>query len=272
MKTKEYLDRLHKLSEILEDSEFLLKTEQFPIYNLQTEPYPDEFPILFQPAHLPSIPAKQKILDPVGQVLAVDHYLSRNFSCKLCPDRERGIRAFLRRGRKKLLVLHYTGDSGLGGHTATIKRSNRIVFKSSQIEDFFEELIQETFGFSHEEFFYQEYPGCHFSKKLTQGDWKKRATACDFHVLETVQTESIKGILVLGSAAVLRWTKEFCIENQGKVMAWKFANGEKLPFLITRSPEALVHARENIPEKYEPLRLEMKSHLTNLSKITGGWD
>ncbi|MCC5813340.1 MAG: hypothetical protein JJT78_01170 [Leptospira sp.] len=270
MRTAIYRERLKKLESILQDSVFLLSNSEFPVYNFNHEVYPDEIPLVFQPAKIPTFPDKQTILDPQGEILAVDNYLNRNFACKLCPDRDRGIRGFLIRGRKKLLILHYSGNTG--NATSFIKKSNKTIFRTKDIESCFEELTEKFCNTSYQEYFFQEYPACHFSKEMDTKSWERRTTHCDNHILETVKKEGIKAILVLGSSAVLRWTPEFCKTNQGKIMAWTFSDGTKLPFAITRSPDALHHAKINSPEKYPSILNEMGGVLKNLSQTVGGLD
>jgi hypothetical protein len=271
MKTEEYRNRLVQLDSILQDSIFLLNNEELPIYNSVTESYPDEIPLVFHPARQTAILTNQAILDPAGEVVAVDNYLTRNFSCRLCPDRDRGIRGFLQRGRKKLLILHYTGDSGLTG-SSFIKKNSRSLFRTPDVESCFQELVEKHLNLSYEEFFFQEYPACHFPKNSEPKQWEIRSKNCDIHVLETVQKENIKAILVLGSSAILRWSKTFCQTNQGKILTWKFGDGTTIPFSITRSPEALLHAKKSSPDKFPEIFQEMGRHLTELERIAGGFD
>lgn len=269
MKSIEYKSRLNQLESILRDSYFLLNNENLPIHNFKTEPFPGEIPFVFKPIakdhfHLPD----KTILNPEGEVVAVDHYLTRNFSCKRCIDRERGIRSFLQRGRKKLLILHYSGNSGLKS-AAFAKRSNKIIFRTQEIESLFGDLILDSIKENYEEFFYQEYPGCHFNQKSSPEQWKQRSEECDSQILETITKEGIKAILVLGSSAVLRWEADFCKKNQGKVMNWNFTNQIKIPFLITRSPEALAFAKNKSDSDYNKIFSEMKEHIQKLVKLTG---
>lgn len=270
MNSQEYRKRLESLESILHDSEFLLKSREFPIYSFQTESYPDEIPLVFQPARLSTEAFEQTILDPDGGIVAIDNYLNRNFACKLCPDRDRGIRSFLTRGRKKLLILHYSGDTG--GKNAILKKNNRTIFRTKEIQESFQELIDRSLDTSYEEFFFQEYPACHFSKNMDPENWVRRTSACDEHVWETIQKENIKALLVLGSSAVLRWTPDFCKQNQGKLKVWTFPDGTSIPFAITRSPDALQHAKIHNPERYPVILEEMSQVLRKLHSAVGGFD
>jgi hypothetical protein len=88
-------------------------------------------------------------------------------------------------------------------------------------------------------------------------------------IRESVIKEDIKAILVLGSSAILRWDQDFCRANQGKVMSWNFANQMKIPFLITRSPEALSFAKSKSEEEYLKISSEMKDHIKKLINLAG---
>jgi hypothetical protein len=269
MKSTVYKSRLNQLESILRDSYFLLNNENLPIHNFKMEPFPDEIPFVFKPISKDHFHSQDKtILSPEGEIVAVDQYLTRNFSCKRCIDRERGIRSFIQRGRKKLLILHYSGNSGLKS-AAFAKRSNKIIFRTQEIESLFGELINDSIQENYEEFFYQEYPGCHFNQNSTAEQWQKRSIECDSQILETITKEGIKAILVLGSSAVLRWEPEFCKTNQGKVMNWSFPNQLKIPFLITRSPEALSFAKNKSDSDYLKIFSEMKDHVQKLIKFAG---
>lgn len=270
MKTFAYKERLKKLESIIQDSVFLLNNSEFPIYNRNNENYPDEIPLVFQPAKILPRYGNETVLNPEGEVLAVDNYLNRNFACKFCNDRDRGIRGFLIRGRKKLLILHYTGDTGKGN--TFLKKSNKTIFRTKEIEQCFEELSETFMQSSYREYFFQEYPACHFSKSMDSKSWERRTTFCDSHILETIKKEGIKAILVLGSSAILRWTPEFCKTNQGIVKSWNFSDGTKIPFAITRSPDALLHAKLNAPDKYKSIQKEMGDVLLKLSQVVGGLD
>lgn len=269
MKSTEYKSRLNQLESILRDSHFLLQNKNFPIHHFKSEPFPDEIPLVFKAISKEHFQLPEKtILSSEGEIVAVDQYLTRNFSCKRCVDRERGIRSFLQRGRKKLLILHYSGNSGIKS-ASFAKRSNKIIFRTQEIESLFSELMQESIHENYEEFFYQEYPGCHFNQNSNSGQWQKRSIECDSQILETVIKEDIKAILVLGSSAILRWDQEFCRANQGKVMSWNFANQMKIPFLITRSPEALSFAKSKSEEEYLKISSEMKDHIKKLINLAG---
>jgi len=265
-----YRNRLRILEDILNEAAFLLRNNEFPIHQLNSEILPEDIPLLFQPAQVSAFSSSETILDSQGEILAVENYLTRNFSCRRCPDRDRGIRGFLIRGRKKLLILHYSGNTS--GQNAIFKRSNRIIFRSSEIQSCFQELLESALQTNFEEFYYQEYPGCHFTKNSSQNDWKRRVAACDVHVLETIQKENVKAILILGSSAVLKWDKDFCSRNQGKVMQWNFSEAIEIPYMITRSPEALVYAKQISDEKYNEIFQDMKRHILTLSEAVKGFE
>jgi len=59
------------------------------------------------------------------------------------------------------------------------------------------------------------------------------------------------------------------LKNQGKVMNWNFTNQIKIPFLITRSPEALAFAKNKSDSDFNKIFSEMKEHIQKLVKLTG---
>jgi hypothetical protein len=272
MKSSEYKNRLNQLESILLETNFLIQNHDIPIHHFNSEQFPDEISFIFKPIAIDYFNLPEKaVLSSEGEIISVDNYLTRNFPCKKCKDRERGIRSFLQRGRKKLLILHYSGDTGIKG-SAYAKKSSKTIFRSIEVENSFKDLISEALDENYLEYFYQEYPACHFNTVSNPEDWQRRSIECDSHVLETIQKEKIKAILVLGSSAILRWNSNFCKTNQGKVMNWTFADQTKIPFLITRSPEALVHSKNKSDSDYNNIIQEVKDHILKLYHQVGKFD
>jgi hypothetical protein len=272
MKSSEYKNRLYQLESILLDTNFLLQNQDIPIHHLHHELFPDEINFIFKPIAFDHFSLQEKtVMSSEGEIISVDNYLTRNFPCKKCKERDRGIRSFLQRGRKKLLVLHYSGETGIKG-SLFAKKSSKTIFRSIEVENSFKELIYDSLKENYLEFFYQEYPACHFNADSKSEDWLRRSIECDSHVLETIQKEKIKAILVLGSSAVLRWNPDFCKTNQGKIMNWTFADQTKIPFIITRSPEALIHSKNKSDTEYNILIQEVKDHLIKLQNQVGKFD
>lgn len=222
---------LNLYSEILRDAIELLSLDELPIYNLENEKKPEDFKLEWK-LKLSSIQIPQK---PVLTAKDMD----RNFSCKLCPGKLTSIRGFFHKGTKPLLVLHYTGEykKNAPGYA---KSSPTRIFRTTEAEDVFDRLIQKVFGFSSKELFFQEYPACAFNHNTsTDAEWKQRIEFCESHVLNTIKENSIKGILVTGSAAVLKYGMEGALSLTGKIQ--KFSSyGIELPLMIVRSPEGIL--------------------------------
>lgn len=232
-----------ELKGILRDLKFLIQKNEFPILRKQGEEHLENLDIQWKDswAWLPVTGDSQKAApSQSAKILAKipAKKEDRNFACKFCPERLSAIRHFIVRGRKKILVLHYTGET-IPGKESYVKTSPLKVFRTAEAEDIFERMIQKVFGFSMKEFFYQEFPACLFSQDRSQeGDWKRRTENCKAHVLETIQEEGIQGIVLLGAAATLYFGKEEASRQMGRTL--EFIPGT--PMIVLRSPEAILAA------------------------------
>lgn len=252
-----YYKRLSLLEAILNESQYLLSNGEFPIYHLNSEPIPDEIYIHFQPLQTPQ-PPSQTVLNENAEIVSIENYLTRNFSCTKCLDRSRGIRNFLSRGRKKILFLHYSGATK---PNEKLTKTGKTILKSQLAQEELASVIKNSFSLPLEEFFFQEFPACHFNPNLNPQEWERRCKNCEYHILETVRKEDIKLIIILGNSAILRWSKEFCNENLGRVFLWELEEGFKIPSMILRSPEALLFAKSKSNEEYKSLKNTMQEQL-----------
>ncbi|TGJ99118.1 hypothetical protein EHO59_14660 [Leptospira semungkisensis] len=233
---------LRELKGILQDLKFLIQTDQFPILKKQGELDPNDLDLNWKESwNWPLVSSsKPQASMPGIQVRTPVKKDDRNFTCKLCPDRLSAVRHFLIRGRKKILVLHYTGETS-PGKESYVKTSPLKVFRSPEAENVFDRMIQKVFGFTMKEFYYQEFPGCLFSQdRSNESDWKRRTENCRIQVNETVQEEGIQGIILLGAAATLLFGKEEATKQMGKTL--EFQPG--VPMIVLRSPEAILAAEQ----------------------------
>lgn len=232
-----------ELKGILQDFKFLVQKGEFPIFRRQGEKDPQDLDLEWKDSwNWSSIGSKkQKETSMPGiQMRIPPKKEDRNFSCKLCPDRLSAVRHFIIRGRKKILVLHYTGET-VSGKGSYVKTSPLKIFRTSEAEDVFDRMIQKVFGFTMKEFYFQEFPGCLFSQDRSgEEDWKRRTQNCKVQVQETIQEEGIQGIILLGAAATLLFGKEEALKQMGKTL--EFQPGT--PMVVLRSPEAILAAEQ----------------------------
>ncbi|XDD48699.1 hypothetical protein AB3N59_09530 [Leptospira sp. WS92.C1] len=225
------------LGRILGDLRFLIQKKQIPILQFSGEKPPETTELIWKEETWDSTEQNKDLqLEAEGiQVRRPARAAERNFICKLCTERISAIRNFLVKGRKPILVLHYTGEI-VPGRPSFSKTSPDQVFRTKDAEDLFGRMIQKQFGFSHKEFYYQEYPACIFNQtKSNASDWKTRTEKCETQVKETIDSENIKGIILLGSSAIAVYGKEKALEMMGRTL--DFLPG--IPMIVLRSPEAI---------------------------------
>lgn len=234
---------LAELKGILQDLRFLIQKREIPIRRKQGEPDPETMELSWkedwnsmtgQPGNTLST------TESPSHTRTPPKNMDRNFSCKLCPERLSAVRHFLVKGRKKVLVLHYTGEFQ-AGKPSYAKTSPQQIFRSPEAEELFDRLVRKQFGFSMREFYYQEYPACLFAPdRSSESDWKRRTENCKEQANETIRQEDIRGIILLGAAATLAFGKDQAAVLLGKTT--EFSPG--IPMVVLRSPEAILAAEE----------------------------
>ncbi|EKN87138.1 hypothetical protein LEP1GSC034_0580 [Leptospira interrogans str. 2003000735] len=230
---------LSELGRVLGDLRFLIQKKQIPILQFSGEKPPETTELVWKEGWEQSFSGFQSDdleLEAEGiQVRRSAKVAERNFLCKLCNDRISAVRNFLIKGRKPILVLHYTGEIA-PGRPAFSKTSPDQIFRTKETEELFGRMIQKQFGFSHREFYYQEYPACIFAhSKSKADDWKIRTEKCETQVKDTIESEKIKGIILLGTSAIAVYGKEKALEMMGRTL--DFLPG--VPMIVLRSPEAI---------------------------------
>ncbi|WP_061216023.1 hypothetical protein [Leptospira santarosai] len=226
-----------ELGRILKDFRFLIQKKQIPILQFSGEQPPEIAELVWrEEVWLPSSQSHDLELEATGiQVRRTARAAERNFVCKLCTERISAVRNFIIKGRKPILVLHYTGEIA-PGKPAFSKTSPDQIFRTKEAEGLFERMIRKQFGFSHREFYYQEYPACIFSHSKSNAEsWKVRTEKCEVQVKETIDSEKIRGIILLGTSAIAVYGKEKALEMMGRTL--DFLPG--VPMVVLRSPEAI---------------------------------
>ncbi|MCB1192851.1 MAG: hypothetical protein H7A23_26790 [Leptospiraceae bacterium] len=224
---------IEKYSDILGDLKYLLINDLVPIYRLQNEEYPEKIQFFWR-KQSPKIASPELKVVPKPSVFSIE----KNFVCKLCKNKLSGIRSFIKKGNKPVLVLHYSGEYRKG-RKAISKTSSELIFRTEEENDVFNRMIQKVFGFSFREFFYQEYPACNFNPNETDTNWEERMINCEEYVKETITKENIQAILMVGASAVLKYGKERAHELIGKTTDFEVENS-KIPMIVLRSPEAVL--------------------------------
>ncbi|WP_411822714.1 hypothetical protein [Leptospira sp. 'Mane'] len=228
----------NQLVDVIEETKYFLKKQSLPIFHLNHEPDPGDI-------HFPWKALTKKTSEQKAKETKEKQRTNReviNFPCALCTGKVSGIRNFFYRGRKPILVLHYSGAVS-PKDKPFVKRSPSQIFREILTEKIWSSLIEKAFGFSYQEFFYQEYPACNFSNvNSKEEDWKTRIDTCKIHIQDNISDFDIQGIILLGSSARLVFgdkAKDFL----GKTIHWEFGD-KKIPVLTLRSPEALVFLDE----------------------------
>ena len=226
--------------QIIEDLIQVIKKEKIPIRKLPEEKSPESIRLVWKTL------INQQIKQTTPFVSIQKKIFShRNYSCNLCEDRFSGIKDFYIQGKIHLLVLYYSGEINKEKKNF-IKMKDKQIFRNEDEENLFEKMIQKSFGFSHRNFYYQEFPACNFNhQNSTEEDWKRRTKYCTKLVQETIKKEKIKGVIFLGNSGLL-----FFGEKKAKSLLKKIFNIFDLPAILLRSP-ASICSIEQKKKKYE---------------------
>ena len=145
-----------KFAQVLSDVEYLVERNEFEIFRFDFEKNQNRRQkrksYLFQ-SNRQQIQFKWNpiLTSPTRQsaatITARPTILDKNFSCKLCPKKIGAIRNFTHRGKKPVLVLHYTSEFRKG-QPALTKSNPNLTLRTSESEDLFDRLIKKVFGFS----------------------------------------------------------------------------------------------------------------------------
>lgn len=216
----------------LKNLAFVLKTEGIPVYRLSTEIDPENTRLVWHPLQL----EKKTSSAPVVEKRKTDN-AQPNFTCRLCPERLSGIRNFVKKGRKPILVVHYTGEIQKGKQAA-VKKSSSYVLRSREADELFGRMINKALGLEMDDFFFQEFPGCIFAHNESgEEDWKRRTEHCKSHLEKTISDNYISALIFTGNAAPLFFGSK--ARESGGISDLVIAN-KSLPYIIIRSPEAIL--------------------------------
>jgi hypothetical protein len=251
--------------DILGDAKYLIQKGDFPFWKQEGERTPEDYHFSWKSPELsPSGPIFKKPRTPLST--------EKNASCKLCSAKLGPIKGFVQPGNFPVLILHYTGEFRKG-QKPFFKRQGQ-TFRTTEAENLMDRLIRKVFELSFSDFYFQEFPGCMFNHDASSlSDWETRLNHCWQYVEETVRENSIKGIIITGSAAVLKYGKDKALELTGQIQNQVFA-GSTIPLVVLRSPEGILHLEEkrkkleskkSSPE-YQKARAEENSVKENIVK------
>ncbi|MCX7997793.1 MAG: hypothetical protein N3A69_02415 [Leptospiraceae bacterium] len=223
---------LEQYLEILKDLQFLIQNKDFAFIQKEGERSPESFHFEWVDFNIETQtkPKLKKILP----VFAKD----RNALCSLCPDRQLPLKNFFQKGEFPVLVLHYTGEFRKG--QKTFFKSEKSILRSPEVEDILNRLLYKVFGKTLTQFYFQEYPACIFNhERSTEKDWENRVENCWTLVEKTVIEYQIQGIILTGSAAVLKYGLEKAKELTGKIQEISISS-KKIPLIVLRSADAIL--------------------------------
>ncbi|MBK8393991.1 MAG: hypothetical protein IPL26_01945 [Leptospiraceae bacterium] len=265
-----------EFASILSEVSYLLENNEFEILKLESEKNPRDYNFKWN-LRFDSLArsSNQTVIRPTE--------LDKNFSCKLCQRKLGAIRKFTHTGVKPILVLHYTSEFRKG-QPALTKSNPNLTLRTRESEDLFDRLIKKVFGFSSKELHFQEYPACTFNHNSSSlEDWKERMKACDTHVRDTILTHGIKAVILMGSAAVLRFGADSAKQKTGIIESIYFEEVE-IPSIVIRSPEGVFSLEEkrkklesnkssdaykNAKKEEDEVKLSLVEHLAQMKTFIG---
>jgi len=181
------------LGRLVRDLRSSLEDESL-VPNFLGEIPPHEVPIIYRP------PAKMKEPTLPGSgpsattPKVVGRALAANVSCSLCPERLFPVKKYLRKGKLPVLVLFFNGS--VTPTKVRPDRSDVCILASKEEDDFFSQALGLA-GFSVSDFYFQQFPACHFnSQRSVMQDWLRRSTNCTQHLIATTEACGIKHVLL----------------------------------------------------------------------------
>ena len=224
-----------ELCAIIDDLTLVLEEDPSSLaYAYEGEPSPETLEMPFRPPPKHPDPETPKARPAAKRELTV------NARCTMCSHRMYPVKRHLLPGRIPVLVLHYNGS--VFENEAKRDRSDRFVFGDASADALFGRMFAKA-GWSFEDFHYQEFPACHFNaaRSLPQ-DWNERGKNCLSIVSGTVKAHGIRLLALTGAAAILLLGDEMArkMAVSGEISTMDLLEGSSLPFLVLRSPAALL--------------------------------
>ncbi len=228
--------RIQEFGSIVQDLAAALSYREIPAAAFTGEDDPFMMEFVYRP------PAKSETKAEVigAQPRPPVHILTTNAACSLCSGKLFPVRNFFRSGRLPVLFLHYNGAYNSGARTRTDK-SHQYIFGGAAEDAIFKKMTG-TLGLGPEDFYFQEYPACHFNPvRSLPEEWDERAKNCRIHIAETIKNSNIKHLVICGPSAIFAFGQEKARElaESGQKAQAEFG-GHSLPAIVIRSPAALV--------------------------------
>lgn len=198
--------------------------------------------------------------------------LRANLLCELCSDRVYAVKQF-KKGAGNILVLYFNGS--YQEKKMRLDRSDKFHFGSQEEDELFTRMI-EAGGYQMSDFSFQEFVACHFdATHSSDEDWQRRSANCKIHLETTVRENPCKGLILVGSSAILLLGKEKATELATKGETTRSQIGGKdLPIMVIRSLNAFIsiegkrRAAKNADEtqKWKNQEIEIKKIQVNALK------
>lgn len=217
--------------------------------------YRDPFPVIIgnpQKVYLPEILSRDTKKTEYKK--AGNHPMEENVLCNLCENRFYAIKKYLKKPVKeelKILLLNYSGS--LDPNTLPKDLSDKYYFSSSEEDEVFNGLLKK-FGFSLDNFYFQEFVACHFSPNSSQEEWNARVKNCLGFLEKTIMNYQIQKLVVIGNAALLLFGNEAReLASRHRVMTFQIGD-YFLPLVVIRSPLSLISIRKKRNDFEKKLR------------------
>lgn len=137
-------------------------------------------------------------------------------------------------------------------------------YQDPGLDKIFTRMLQKVFGVSAESFLVRDALRCHFGRQeIGNPSWRDN---CIGHIEEDIQKHHLKGILVLGQAAVLLFPeKQDLKERSGKVSSFL-----GLPTMVSSGPERVQYLIEKgNKEELQSLAAQIETNLGLLKTELG---
>ncbi len=172
-----------------------------------------------------------------------------NFSCTLCSNRLYPVRNFFHSEYKAsqnkkipILILHYNAMIA-STNSSNLKRdlSEKYIFGGEKEDKLFSRMLTKL-KCETDDFYYQEYPACHFDcNRSSDDDWITRTKNCMEHVSNTIKKFDIRKIIICGEAAIALFGERGAQEKFQNHSIFKYSIGTaEIECIVLRSPAALL--------------------------------
>ncbi|MDH5657296.1 MAG: hypothetical protein OEZ34_15395 [Spirochaetia bacterium] len=259
---------------IVHDLIFLLKNDpECFILKYSDETTPLDLDFVYEPGTRQLSKKKEQIPEEIREQQQPRISENVNYLCTDCHGKMYPVKNYLRPGKKPILVLHYNGSTG-----SKLKpdRSDKYIFGNPEEDDLFERMCRAS-GLETSDFYFQEFPACHFTTSNPQDpEWKKRISNCLKHAASTIKKYNIKILIFSGISA------QMYLGHDHAQMHFKNMDlfdpeipGIAVTALVLRSPAALLAMEQKRKKTSDHTKAELleeekkvKTLIVNALKLT----